>query len=160
MKLVVRGVMLAGGLVLSSCEACQPREIPEACQNNNATPYDPVICPRISPIVLRPPLPGVEETFAFEVNNESTTADLEIKETRFQGRDTAVFYNLKRDKDVVRPGDQAVIQFNYKQQDLTEKRAELVIVSNAKNYPELKIDVVIREGVIRDAGTTDEDAGQ
>jgi len=140
------------GMVLLFAGCPQTSEVPEACQKDGVNANDPIICPNVSPIVLRPSLPGCQETFAFTVTNYSSSADLKIESLTIGGRDPSIFFNAQAVPTTVAAGEQAVVQFNYKQFDLTEKRAELSIKSNAKNFSDLKIELVIREGVYPDGG--------
>lgn len=152
---------LLGMLLLGGCTAPTTTggDIPAACQKSGVTTNDPVICPNVSPIVLVPSRPDCEKTFTFLVTNYSSRADLKIDSVSFRPEDAAIFYNPQVAPTTVKPGEDAVIQFNYKQQDLTEKRGEITIKSNARNFPELKSDVVIREGVYPDGGFGQWDGG-
>lgn len=69
---------------------------------------------------------------------------LEISKAEVVTRDADVFAELTLEEMSIAPGAESIGRFLYTPTDTAEHHADLVFTSNAENFPELKVEVVVR----------------
>jgi hypothetical protein len=146
------GMTLAMALAAAGCTSCG-KGSETNCGNNGSTSNDAVICPAASPIVIVADPVTLTGSYALNVFNESKSKNLEITDVAITGDNAGdhpeLFTNLLISDKTVKPGDVTLVQFTWAVTELTveERRANLHIKSNAKNYEDLNIIILLRSRI-------------
>ncbi|MFH1807463.1 MAG: hypothetical protein ABIJ09_01865 [Pseudomonadota bacterium] len=115
----------------------------------------PSIFPSVSPFIMCPvsPVAPNNKINANFLLNNCGRQPLTIESAAISNAAAPeVFGNLQLEKTDVNPGDSAAALFVYTAVDTLEHRGTITVKSNADNFPELTIDVVVRADEPFDGG--------
>ncbi len=141
-------------LTLLAGTACTDPELAGECVPGFDYADAPTIVPSESPFILCPVSPVTPNNKAygnFLINNCGRQT-LSIDSSSITNEGDEVFKDLELESDSVNPGETSAARFLYEAIDTEEHRGTITIKSNADNFPELTIEVVVRADEPFDGG--------
>jgi len=150
--------MMSIGIVLPLFAAllgCPPSDLVGECVTGIDFTDEAQIIPSESPFIMCPanPTPPNNKIYGNFLLNNCGRELLTIESSSISDMDgSGVFSALEIPESEVQPGESTAARFTYTAMDTEEHRGEILVNSNASNFAELSIEVVVRSDEPFDGG--------